>query len=78
MTVKEFIEKLKALNLEKENNKITAKEFIEKLKVLNHRKEKTIYCCYKGYLTVPNDFECSYCDECDFCSDNSYTYYEEE
>lgn len=40
-------------------------------------KEKTIYCCYEGYLTVPNDFDCGYCDECDFCPDNSYTYYEE-
>lgn len=39
--------------------------------------EKIIDCCYRGKITVPADFDCSYCDECDFCPENSYTESEE-
>lgn len=28
-----------------------------------------IYCDYQGLIEVSNDFECGYCDECDFCTD---------
>lgn len=39
-----------------------------------------IYCTYQGDIEVPDDFNCSYCDECDFCYENSYgsDYKEEE
>ena len=37
-----------------------------------------IYCCYYGDLEVPEDFDCHYCDECDFCPENSYTYEDED
>lgn len=26
-----------------------------------------IECFYQGNIEVPNDFECDYCDECEFC-----------
>ena len=35
--------------------------------------EKEIDCEYGGLIIVPWDFECGYCDECDFCPENSYT-----
>lgn len=28
-----------------------------------------IYCDYQGTIEVPDNFECCYCDECDFCTD---------
>lgn len=37
-----------------------------------------IDCFYQGLIEVPNDFECSYCDECDFCFENGYDYGESE
>ena len=32
-----------------------------------------IFCCYQGEIEVEEDFDCSYCDECDFCTDNCNT-----
>lgn len=29
---------------------------------------KKIYCSYLGFIIVSDDFDCSYCDECGFCS----------
>lgn len=31
---------------------------------------KKIECIYKGCLIVNEEFECDYCNECDFCPDN--------
>lgn len=37
-----------------------------------------IYCTYQGEIEVEDDFICHYCDECDFCPENSYTDLSEE
>lgn len=37
-----------------------------------------IFCYYQGEIEVEEDFDCSYCDECDFCTENSYDYNADE
>lgn len=39
--------------------------------------KKVIECCYCGNITVAEDFECTYCDECVFCPESSYDDLEE-
>lgn len=39
---------------------------------------KKIECMYEGAIEVSDDFNCSYCDECVFCPEGSYTYGEEK
>ena len=41
-------------------------------------KMKKIECMYEGTIEVSDDFNCSYCDECVFCPEGSYTYEEEK
>ena len=33
-----------------------------------------IDCIYEGEIEVNDDFDCYYCDECDFCPENSFNY----
>ena len=31
---------------------------------------KTINCDYQGIILVEDNFDCDYCEECYFCTDN--------
>lgn len=37
-----------------------------------------IDCFYNGKIEVDDDFDCTYCDECGFCPENSYDFEEKE
>lgn len=62
-------------NKKKKREKVNKNHLDKWMQELYNKEErevqmKRIECIYKGYLIVDEEFECDYCDECNFCPDN--------